>query len=137
MNKKQLAELKQLLLKRQQEILEQVGASSEDIGNLQGENAADWVDRVTLDDAMNSLMSKESDLARELEAITEALDKMEKGTYGICESCGKEISYERLEAVPTARLCVACKNEMEKSQSRGFNHRGPSSIPSEIFEWYE
>ncbi len=137
MNKKQMENLKQLLLQRQQEILEQVGASSEDIGNLQGENAADWVDRVTLDDAMNSLMSKESDLARELEAIADALEKIEKGTYGICESCGKEISYERLEAVPTARLCVECKNQMEKSQSRGMNHRGPSSIPSEIFEWYE
>ena len=82
-------------------------------------------------------MSKESDLARELEAIADALEKIEKGTYGICESCGKEISYERLEAVPTARLCVECKNQMEKSQSRGMNHRGPSSIPSEIFEWYE
>lgn len=137
MNKKQLEALKKQLLERQQEILRQAGASSDDIGNLQGENAADWVDRVTLDDAMNSLMSKESDLARELEAISDALKKIEEGTYGICESCGKEIAYERLEAVPTARLCVECKNKLEKSQSRGFNHRGPSSIPSELFEWYE
>ena len=38
-----------------------------------------------------------------------ALDRLEVGTYGTCENCGKQIPPERLEALPTARLCVACK----------------------------
>jgi|Deesub1362B_J571_1020462.scaffolds.fasta_scaffold03814_4 DnaK suppressor protein len=139
MNKKQLEQLKQILIQRKQEILTKVGASTEDIGDLQGETATDWVDRVSLDDAMNSLMSKESELARELEDIVEALEKMERGEYGICEECGQEIAFERLEAVPTAKLCVPCKSKKEKSEFRGYNQRGPSSIPSELFddEWYE
>jgi DnaK suppressor protein len=39
-----------------------------------------------------------------------ALHKVEMGTYGICESCGQPIPKQRLEALPYARLCVACKS---------------------------
>ena len=133
MTKKQMATLKKLLLDRQQEILQQVGASSDDIGKLQEENVADWVDRVTLDDAVNSLMSKESELAKELERTIESLNSMDKGGYGICDECKQEISYERLEAVPAAQLCVDCKNRLEKEQNRVPNLRGPTTIPSEMF----
>lgn len=44
-----------------------------------------------------------------------ALKKMEEGTYGICEMCGKPIPYERLEALPYANLCVTCKQKEEKA----------------------
>ena len=41
--------------------------------------------------------------------ILDALEKISAGTYGKCENCGQEIPAERLEAVPAATLCVACK----------------------------
>jgi DnaK suppressor protein len=41
--------------------------------------------------------------------IVWALRRLEDGTYGKCEGCGQEIPFERLEARPTARLCVNCK----------------------------
>jgi len=41
--------------------------------------------------------------------IAGALARMENGTYGKCEGCGQDIPFERLEARPTATLCVACK----------------------------
>lgn len=41
--------------------------------------------------------------------LREALGRIDKGTYGKCERCGAEIPLERLEAIPTARLCVTCK----------------------------
>lgn len=43
---------------------------------------------------------------QELEEVDYALQKMQAGTYGICESCGRDIPYERLEAMPTARYCM-------------------------------
>jgi len=43
---------------------------------------------------------------REIDA---ALARMDEGTYGRCESCGQDIPFERLEARPTATLCVTCK----------------------------
>ena len=45
------------------------------------------------------------------EDIQRALEKIGEGTYGKCESCGKEIPAERLEAVPAATLCVDCKQK--------------------------
>lgn len=45
-------------------------------------------------------------LEAEIEALDRALRKVEDGTYGICEACGKAIPPERLDAVPGARLCV-------------------------------
>lgn len=48
-------------------------------------------------------------LRQRLEDIDSALDRVEKGTYGRCVRCGNEISPERLEAVPTAALCIRCK----------------------------
>lgn len=46
--------------------------------------------------------------ARRADVLT-ALQKIDDGTYGKCESCGQDIPAERLEAVPAATLCVACK----------------------------
>jgi len=42
-----------------------------------------------------------------------ALARLDDGTYGICEECGAAIPRERLEALPTASLCVACKQQEE------------------------
>lgn len=49
-----------------------------------------------------------------LKKVTEALKKIEDGTYGECESCGEEIELRRLQARPTANLCISCKEEEEK-----------------------
>jgi len=43
--------------------------------------------------------------------IDTALAKMEAGTYGHCESCGDDIAEARLEAMPAARLCMACASK--------------------------
>jgi DnaK suppressor protein len=45
---------------------------------------------------------------RKIDSLEEALTRFEEGTYGICERCGKQISAQRLEAVPQARLCIDC-----------------------------
>lgn len=45
------------------------------------------------------------------EEVLSALRLIESGGYGKCENCGKEIPLERLEAIPTATLCVDCKQQ--------------------------
>ena len=49
-----------------------------------------------------------------LQAIEEALWRIEKGTYGICRDCGEEIASARLNAIPWTRVCIDCK-EKQKS----------------------
>ncbi|MGH9342584.1 MAG: TraR/DksA family transcriptional regulator [Terriglobia bacterium] len=53
--------------------------------------------------------------------IDDALERLEEGSYGVCESCGLEIAEERLEAMPFTRLCRDCQQDQEreaKSQRR-------------------
>jgi DnaK suppressor protein len=58
-----------------------------------------------------------SDRDREkLQAIQDALDRIEQGTYGICESCDAEIAEGRLLAMPFTRLCVNCQAREEREQ---------------------
>lgn len=56
-----------------------------------------------------------------LKQIDDTLERMDEGTYGVCESCGLEIAEERLEAMPFSRLCRDCQQDEEreaKSQRR-------------------
>jgi len=50
-------------------------------------------------------------LQESLDEVTEALDKLEAGTYGVCETCGKPIAPARLEAKPAARDCIDCASK--------------------------
>jgi DnaK suppressor protein len=50
----------------------------------------------------------------EIEQIDLALIKMSVGDYGVCESCGDDISPKRLQVIPWARLCVECARDYEK-----------------------
>jgi DnaK suppressor protein len=49
-----------------------------------------------------------------LQAIEDALERIDSGAYGICEMCEEEIAPERLEALPFTRLCVTCQGDLEK-----------------------
>jgi DnaK suppressor protein len=55
---------------------------------------------------------------RRLEELDAALRAAERGQYGICERCGNPIPPERLEIFPETRLCVSCKNQVEKEARR-------------------
>lgn len=75
-------------------------------------------------DLGSEVFEREKDIAllehdeRQLEAIEQALARIEKGTYGICDVCGKPIPLERLAAVPTARTCVGCAADDHVSERR-------------------
>lgn len=67
----------------------------------------------------NDRASRETDISLELRSrdregklikkINEALERLNEGDYGFCENCGEEIGVSRLEARPTAEMCIDCK----------------------------
>lgn len=59
------------------------------------------------------IRTRESLLIRK---VRESLERIENNVYGICESCGEEISIRRLEARPVTSKCIECKEEEEKSE---------------------
>ena len=57
------------------------------------------------------IRERESKLIRK---IKDSLDRLEQGTFGICDECGRQISERRLRARPVATLCIKCKEEQER-----------------------
>jgi len=62
------------------------------------------------------LMASKS--GRLLYHIDEALRRIKDGNFGKCQECGEDISTARLEAVPHARLCIACKEKEEQAKMK-------------------
>ena len=77
------------------------------------------VGRLSRMDAMQAqAMAKESSRRREgmLRGIADALDRLERDEYGLCQSCDEPISQGRLDFDPTARLCIHCAEKAENPQ---------------------
>ena len=93
-------------------LVELLGASSR-IEDLQIEPSADPLDQIksALDRemAMNQLEVQ----ARLVQDVRAALDAIDDGTYGFCESCEEPIPLKRLKAVPWAKRCVRCQRDVE------------------------
>ncbi|MCK4261891.1 TraR/DksA C4-type zinc finger protein [bacterium] len=122
MNKKDKEKLKHLLEKERETLLSDIEHLENDSlnksqrdasGDLSGysfhmaDMGTDNFEReFTLD-----LVSTEQKLLYE---VDEALRRLKKGPFGLCQQCEKAISHKRLGAVPYARLCIKCKEEMEK-----------------------
>jgi RNA polymerase-binding transcription factor DksA len=58
----------------------------------------------------------EDRLRSDLKEIESALSKIKKGTYGVCDRCGKSIDIKRLEVKPQALYCLKCESEIEKKK---------------------
>jgi len=113
-----LAELRAALLAEQQELadererlMEAVRAYTQD-----SEGHGDYGDNPA--DQATEVFEQEKDLAlvdaltARSEQVAHALRRMDEGTYGICEVCGQPIPIERLEALPSATLCIRDANNM-------------------------
>src|SRR3989344_3342653 len=63
-----------------------------------------------------------------LKKIQGAFQRITDGTCGVCQACGGDISEKRLEARPTAELCIDCKEETEKTENLSAEGRKPKSV---------
>lgn len=52
--------------------------------------------------------------AAQMQVLRHALAKFDDGSYGLCEECGNDIGFSRLQARPEARLCITCQTRLEK-----------------------
>ncbi len=112
-----LEKFRQRLLAKRRELMTGVrGANVKDL-----ESSADEIQDIA-DQASNAytkefLLSIGDAERRMLKQVDEALHKIRQDTYGLCEGCGEPISERRLEALPFARLCIACQEEEERAKA--------------------
>ncbi len=120
MSDDQLAHFRQLLLNWKQELMEEVDRTVQHLKE-EASNFADPADRATQEEEF-SLELRTRDRERKLiKKINDTIDKIDDGDYGYCDACGIEIGIRRLEARPTATLCVDCKSlaEIKEKQIGG------------------
>lgn len=94
--------------------------TNQTVHTLQDEtiNHPDSVDRASQETDMSIELRNRDRGRRLLRKIDESLQKIESGDYGYCETCGVEIGIRRLEARPTATLCVDCKTLAELQERK-------------------
>ena len=124
MKKTELKKLKKLLEDKRDALLVEMEAMNSQMGKTLKESTGDlssysyhMADQGTdaMEREMTFMLSSKS--GRFLYHIEEALRRIEKGDYGNCVSCGKPISFDRLEAVPHARYCIDCKSAEEEKKT--------------------
>ena len=121
-NKKELIEFKKIILKRKEEVLDEIKHISEDTLKKSQKDASGDISGYTyhMADVATDAYDREFSLGlasngRELlYEFDDALKKIDDGTFGICEACKSLITKTRLKAVPNARLCVKCQEKKEK-----------------------
>jgi len=80
------------------------------------ENFPDMTDQASAETDQNFTLRLREREQKLLKKIDEALERINNGTFGICESCGEEISLKRLEARPVTTLCIDCKTRQEADE---------------------
>jgi DnaK suppressor protein len=120
MNKKQVDELKENLLKMKQEIINGGQLTRTDDLHVQPEDLPDDADLATnIINQQVTFNMRNRELAK-LRAIEEALDRIENGVYGSCEECDEPIGFKRLKNQPFTSLCITHAEEAEREQQQHF-----------------
>ena len=126
LNASQLAELQAVLLQRKADIDQRLQQFHD------GQTRAEHARTVLLqdgDDAPQRSSDREVDLALsdmgavDLARIQAALDRMDAGVYGVCDECGEEIGFARLQLEPQTAHCVRCKSRWEQETGKAVSHR--------------
>lgn len=118
MNREQREHFMKLLTSWRQELLNE---SSRTVHFLQDEtiNHPDPSDRASQETEMSIELRNRDRERRMIRKIEESIARLEIGSYGFCISCGVPINMKRLEARPTATLCLDCKEWDERRERRG------------------
>jgi DnaK suppressor protein len=116
LDKKTIAKFKKILLKEREQIVgdvKQMVESSKEMGQDGIQDIGDEAANIYNKQVLLSLNENERMRLRE---VDESLDRIENGSYGICEECGGPISLKRLEVRPVAKYCVPCLTKLEKGK---------------------
>ena len=117
MDQHDLSWFRELLNGRRQELLGEAGRTVTGMGDSK-ENFPEPADRAALESDRNATLRIRDRERKLISKIEAALQRIEDGIYGICESCGEAIGVERLRARPVTTLCIQCKADQEAEERR-------------------
>ncbi|PQP34643.1 RNA polymerase-binding protein DksA [Desulfobacteraceae bacterium SEEP-SAG9] len=112
MEKKDLEYFEELLINWRSGLLTQAEGTVSSLKDPT-DNFADPTDRAAFESDRSFLLRIRDREHKLIGKIDEAFERIEDGTYGICEMCGEAISIERLKARPVTTFCIRCKTKSE------------------------
>src|SRR3954465_11798015 len=105
------APYKEMLLRKRGDILD-VGSSKQITASMDtNSRQGDLADQAAGNNEVHIQLKLKATDAKILQAIEEALVRLQKGTYGVCRDCGEPIAPARLNAIPWTRVCITCKEK--------------------------
>jgi DnaK suppressor protein len=102
---------KDALLKKRTEILGTGGIKPLQASMDNNTRQGDMADQASGNNEVHIALKLKQTDAKILQAIEEALWRIDKGTYGMCRDCGEPIAPARLHAIPWTRVCITCKEK--------------------------
>jgi DnaK suppressor protein len=118
MDKKDLEHFREILKAQLAELL---GHGEETVSEMieEKEMFPDPTDRALFESNQNFTLRIRDRERKLITKVQEALERIEEGTFGICEDCEEDIPRKRLEARSVTTLCVACKTRAEEREKKG------------------
>ena len=111
---KRFTQVKEQLLKERQSLLQDVSNSYEACREIGQDGVPDIGDMSSAAYSRDILFNVSETQRQRINDIDVALEQIEKGEYGVCMSCGEDISARRMEVRPFSRYCIECKTDIEK-----------------------
>ncbi|HUV77940.1 MAG TPA: RNA polymerase-binding protein DksA [Desulfobacterales bacterium] len=115
MKKKDIEYFKEFLNNRLEELLSHADDTVSGMTQPK-ENFPDPTDRASLESERNFMLRIRDRENKLIKKIRNALNRIERGTFGVCEECGENISIKRLKARPVTTQCIDCKTKEEASE---------------------
>lgn len=114
--------IRQELKLRREQILEFLKRLDDEAQALDPDSARDIADRSVLGMSKESLFEQTSQQRLALRMVDGALERISGGSFGMCASCGDEISARRLKALPWTQYCLGCQQVVERERGYGSDH---------------
>ena len=115
-NANKFAKIRKKLEEQRAALLAEAVETLSDSLNPNEDHYPDPGDQATAESDRNFILRLRGREQRLLKKIDEALERLDRGTFGICEACGEPIGIKRLEARPVTTLCIECKTRQEEEE---------------------
>ena len=109
-----LEHFRKVLLAKEKELTDEISRLADDARTTRAAEVEDPMDEVTTDQEEATALEETSNLSATLAQVRSALQRIDRGEYGRCVDCGREIKLARLEAVPWTPYCIDDQQKHDK-----------------------
>ncbi|HOE13416.1 MAG TPA: TraR/DksA family transcriptional regulator [Candidatus Saccharicenans sp.] len=117
LSKKEKEEYRKLLLERKNSIIRKLSQFYHESKEIETDTALDVADKAETSYTKEFLLGLTDSEREQLQLIDQALERLEKGEYGLCQVCHQEIGKKRLQIIPWTPYCINCQEKIERGVS--------------------